>query len=584
MLRTTQSVLLCLAVASASCSSTPPPAPQTTPPPSVTPADAGPPADAAVAESAPRVQPPPSGPARDVHLPTVHRSTLPNGIEVNVVEYHTLPVLHIRLTVRAGQDTDPRTLPGLASLTGDMLKEGTRTHTSAQIAETIEFVGGTLDVMTSPDVTTVSIAVLKDHAETAMTLLGEILVDSTFPQSEMDKLRRRELDRLQRAQNDPGWLTRRAFLQAVYGSGHPYAENDTTPEALQHITRADLVRFHQERYVGGNMFLVAAGDVDVTHFNELVARTLGRVRRGTAPPVTFPPLPTPAARQVILIDRPSSPQSVVRVGNPALRRNDPDFVPFTVANHVLGGGPASRLFMDLRELRSLTYGAYARVGEAVDIGTWFAGAQVRTPMTGDALHALYLHLQCITHDAPPSPEMDETRSYLIDSFPLSIETPGNIADLVSALRIFHLPDDYFDTFRTRVAGVDGAAALAAASRYIHPDTAPLIVVGTADAPVDVGPLCAALATPEHAHDTLGQEIALCATPDPTHPRATQPLQEVLRTFGPVQVQDLQGHTVRELTATAPVPDPVRAQCSDITAPALQALSHADASRPAPSGH
>jgi hypothetical protein len=300
--------------------------------------------------------------------------------------------------------------------------------------------------------------------------------------------------------------------------------------------------------------------------------------------VTFPAPPAPTTRQVILVDRPNSPQSVVRVGNPSLRRNDEDFVPFTVANHVLGGGAASRLFMDLRELRSLTYGAYARVGESVDVGTWFAGAQVRTPMTGDALHALYLHLNCITHDASPEPEMVQTRSYLIDSFPLTIETPGNIADLVSALRIFHLPDTYFDTFRTRVVGVDAATSLATAQRYIHPDTAPLIVVGTADAPVETGPLCAAIATPEHAHDTLGQQMAACATHDPAHPRTTQPLQTVLQSFGPVRVVDLQGHTERELPATERTDGPIHAQCSEISAPALQALSHTEAQGPAATGH
>lgn len=576
-----RAVLASLVFAGAACSSTPPPAPQPPPPPVMAPVDAG----APVAEGPrPRVQPPASGPARDVHLPPVRRSRLPNGLEVNTVEYHTLPVLHIRLTVRAGQDTDPANLPGLASITGDMLKEGTRTKTSAQIAETIEFVGGTLDVTTTPDYTTVSIAVLKDHADTALTLLGEVLTEPTFPQSELDKLRRRENDRLQRSENDPGWLTRRAFLEAVYGANHPYARFDTTRDALRRITRADLVSYHHQRYVAGNMFLVAVGDIVPADFDALVARTLGRVRAGTAPAVTFPPLPDVTARQVILVDRPNSPQSVVRIGNPALRRRDEEFVPFTVANHVLGGGAASRLFMDLRELRSLTYGAYARVGESVDVGSWFAGAQVRTPMTGDALHAFYRHLECITHDPPPDAEMAQTRSYLIDSFPLSIETPGNVADLVSSLRIYNLPDDYYDTFRTRVGQVDGAAALATAQRYIHPDKASLVVVGSASAPVEVGPLCAALAMPDHAHNTLAQQIAVCATRDEAHPRATQTLQEVLQTFGPVRVVDLQGHLVRELPATVATEGPVRAQCSEISAPALQALSHAEPGRQAAPPH
>ncbi len=189
--------------------------------------------------------------------------------------------------------------------------------------------------------------------------------------------------------------------------------------------------------------------------------------------------------------RPNSPQSVIRIGNPSLRRRDDDYVPLTVANHVLGGGASSRLFMDLRELRSLTYGAYARVSETVDLGTWGAAGQVRTPATGDAMYALYRHLECVTTATPPDAEMAQTRSYLIDSFPLSVETPGNIADLIVGLRLFGLPDTWYDNFRTRVQGVDAATALSTAQRYIHPDRAAVVVVGDADARVEVGAPCAA---------------------------------------------------------------------------------------------
>ncbi len=209
-----------------------------------------------------RMDPPASGPARDVHLPTIRRRRLANGLELNAVEYHTLPVVHIRLAIRAGSAHDPANLPGLASLTGDMLKEGTRARTSAQIAEAIEFVGGSLDVITGPDATTLSVSVLKDHADTALSLLAEVLSTPTFPQSELDKLKRRETDRLQRSQNDPGWLSQRAFAQAVYGPTHPYGRFDTTPEVLGRITRADVLNFHRARYVGSNMTLVVVGDLD----------------------------------------------------------------------------------------------------------------------------------------------------------------------------------------------------------------------------------------------------------------------------------------------------------------------------------
>ncbi|MEZ4407536.1 MAG: pitrilysin family protein [Polyangiales bacterium] len=557
----------------ASCSSTQRPAPQPQPQPEVT---------QAPQPEAPRplhVEVPQPGPARDVHLPAIRRTALANGLEVNLVEYHTLPVLHARLLVRAGSASDPANLPGLASFTGDMLKEGTRRHTSAQFAEAIEFVGGNLSVSTGPDSTVISVSVLKDHADTAFSLLAELLTEPTFPQTEIVKLRRRELDRLERMRTDPGWLSRRAFYAGVYPEGHPYARVDTTAEALNRLTRNDLVNFHRARFVAGNMSLVVVGDVTPEALDPLLARTLNRVRRGTAPAPRFPaPATQTPSRRVVLVDRPHSAQSVVRIGNPSLRRASDDFVPLSVANQVLGGGAASRLFMDLRELRSLTYGAYARTSDTVDVGTWFSSASVRTPATMDALHALMRHLECLTTEPAPEAEMRQTLAYLVDSFPLSIETPGNVADLISGLRLYGLPDDWYDTYRTRVQSVDAAAAQQTAARYIRPAEGVLVVVGTADAEVSVGPACAAAAAlPQDA--TFAQQITACATPAPdAPPRATMQLQEALRVFGPVRVVNHQtGAVERELTAvTSDSPalsPPIHARCEELAAPALQRVAH-----------
>jgi predicted Zn-dependent peptidase len=560
---------LALALVLAACGSTQTPTTVAVAPTPVPDADAG------AATPAPvRVAVPTPGPARDVHLPPVRATTLGNGLAVQLVEYHTLPVLHLRLVVRAGSSTDPANLPGLASLTGDMLREGTTTRSSAQIAETIEFVGGSLDVSTSADVTVLSVSVLRDHAETALTLLADVLARPTFPQVEINKLKRRETDRLQQSRNDPGWLTQRAFYEGLYGTTHPYGRFDTTPAVLARVTRADFMAFHRARYVAGNMFLTAVGDVQPAAFDALLNRTLGTLRRGTSPVVPIADVPARTARQIVLVDRPESAQSAIRIGNVSLRRADPDWVPFTVANQVLGGGVSSRLFMDLRELRSLSYGVYARMGSNVGVSQWFAGGQVRNAVTGDALHALFRHMECLTTEAAPDPELAMTRSYLTDSFPLSIETPGNVADLVSSMRVFGLPADYYDTLRARVTAVDAAASLATARRYIQPDRALVVVVGTASAPVQVGPPCAAAgALPADA--TFAQQLQACQAQGPgAAPRATQPLEEVLRTFGPVRVVGLDGRTQRELTATSPSTPPIHARCEELATPALQAVAHA----------
>ncbi len=458
------------------------------------------------AAAAPREPQPTVPPAPDVHLPAVARSTLPNGLELALLEYHALPVLHIRLDVRgAGTAADPHDRPGLAAFVGDMLKEGSRTRTSGQIADAVEFVGGRLSVVTQPDSTTVSLAVLAEHADTALAILGELIAEPTFPQTEIDKLRRREVDRLSQEHNDPVWISRQAFYREVYGT-HPYAAFDATPESLAAIRRDEIVAFHRRTFVARAMTLTVVGDVQPANFRALVLRHLGRIVRGRAPASVFPVPAEGTARRIVIVHRPGA-QSVIRIGNLSLRRTANDFVDFAVANQVLGGGPSSRLFTDLRERRSLTYGAYSRTTETVDIGTFQASASVRTAVTGEGLRAFIEHLDRIAHEPPPDNELDEARRFLTDSFPLTFSTPDDLGRLVSEMRTFGLPDGYWDSYRTRVRAVTAAQSLAAARTYIHPERAVIVVVGDSAA-----------------------------------------IENDVRAFGPVRVLDPNGRLLRELAA------------------------------------
>jgi predicted Zn-dependent peptidase len=184
---------------------------------------------------------------------------------------------------------------------------------------------------------------------------------------------------------------------------------------------------------------------------------------------------------VILVDRPKSVQSVIYYGNLALPRAHPDFIPLLVANQVLGGSAASRLFMDLREKRSLTYGAYSDVDDRVQVGPFNAFASVRNEVTAQAMAAFSEHLDRIVREAPSDRELADAKRYLVDRLPLRIETPDKIAGLVSQLRLYGLPDDYWDTFGPQIERVTPEAALSAAQKYIRPAKSIIVVVGEAAA-------------------------------------------------------------------------------------------------------
>ncbi|MEO0323193.1 MAG: pitrilysin family protein [Myxococcota bacterium] len=441
------------------------------------PAEEGP-HEATATPPATREAPPASGPARDIAFPPIARSELANGLELNVVRWEQLPVVYLRLVIESGAAADPANLQGLSSLVADMLKEGTRRQTSAELAERIEFLGA--DLSTGADQETVSLVfrALSEHLDEAMDILAEVATQPAFASAELAKLKRREEDRLALLAKQPFFLARRALYAGLYGD-HPYGRIETTPATVERVRRTDLQRWHRTYFVPANAHLVAVGAVTPEAVESAAERAFGRWR-GRAPAGRERGAPPErSTRTITVVDRPGSVQSVIVIGNLAIERGDEDYVPLMVANQVLGGSAASRLFMDLRERRSLTYGAYSVVGERVDVGPFLAYAQVRTEVTAEAMRAFFENLDAITRETASDEELANAHRYLSDSFPLQIDTPGKIANLVSELRVFGLSDDYWDGFRTQIRQVSAPEALAAARAHMRPNEALVVVVGEA---------------------------------------------------------------------------------------------------------
>lgn len=429
-------------------------------------------------EVATKQPPPESGPRREVRFPPIVRQSLPNGLEINAVETAGLPVIYLQLVIKSGGESDPQGMPGLASLVASMLKEGTRSRTSARLAEDVEFLGASLDTWSDEENIYIQVRALSEHLDQAMDILADVAQRPAFNAEELRKLKAREIDRLALQQNDANFLATRELYKALYGA-HPYANVDTTTDVVNRVTRNDLQRWHRANVVPNNAVLIAVGAVPPATIQAGATRVFGSWARLDVAAAQYPAPPQATTRRVILVDRPESVQSVIAIGNLSLARNSPDYVPLMVANQVLGGSAASRLFMDLRERRSLTYGAYSRIAENVQVGAFRARASVRNQVTREAMEAFMEHLQRITTEAPPREELANAHNYLSDSFPLQIDTPGKVANLVADLRIFGLPDDYWETYRAQIREVDPEEALGAAREYIHPERAVIVVVGRA---------------------------------------------------------------------------------------------------------
>ncbi len=430
--------------------------------------------------SEPSTREPPPAPSepKDVSLPPVDVTQLENGLQVNTIVANDLPVVYATLVVSSGAESDPPRLPGLAGLVASMLKEGTTRRTSAQLADAIEFLGADLWASSDEENTYIGIRALAGQFEAAMSILAEVASKPSFNAGELAKLKKRELDRLALAEREPGYIARRTFYRRLYGD-HPYAAVDTTPAAVKRVTRQDMVQWHRKYFVGKNSFLVVAGDVSSEQVVATVKKDFAKWKPGKRAVASYGKMPAHEGRQIVVVDRPGSVQSVIYIGNLAIPRANRVWIPLMVANQVLGGSAASRLFMDLREKRSLTYGAYSTVAERVQTAPFIAYASVRTEVTHEAIGAFFEHLDVIVKEQPSKDELANAKRYLSDSFPLRVDTPGKIANLVVELRTFELPDDYWDRYRNAIRATSGSEALYAAREYIKPNKALVVIVGQA---------------------------------------------------------------------------------------------------------
>lgn len=422
--------------------------------------------------------PPPSATPRDIQFPKVTTFQLANGFTVDVVPQEQLPLVSMQLVVRSGSAADPKGLPGVADFVADMLKEGTKKKTAAQFAEAVEYLGAHLRTGAGQETTRIDVSALSEHFDAALALMAEAALEPRFDPAEFQKRRRRTLDELKLKKDRPAWLARKELHRALYGE-HPYALIDTNEEAIKKITPQHLRAFHTQHFAPNNAFLVVVGKVSPEAVKSSVEKLFGKWKAREVKKAPYPAPTPPEKREIIVVDRPASVQSQIAIANLAIKRNDDQYVPLLVANQVLGGSAASRLFMDLREKRSLTYGAYSRVDETVDVGAFRASAAVRTPVTGEAVGAFLEHLERIVKEPPPQQELEAAHRYLADSFPLQIETADRVAALVADLRVYGLPENYWDTFRSAIRKVSADQALKAAQAHVHPERAVIVVVGKA---------------------------------------------------------------------------------------------------------
>jgi zinc protease len=424
--------------------------------------------------------PPRPLPARDVKFPPYQLQTLPNGLQVVAVLHHEQPAVTMRLLIRAGTSSDPKGKLGLAHLVASLLDQGTKSKTAEQMNDEIDFIGGAMGAGAATDLTFCNMVVMKDSFEKGMRMLSELAREPAFASAEIERQRQQMLSGLQVSLEDPEYIANSVFDRLVYGF-HPYGmPTNGTPETLGSLTRDDLVAFHRRYFAPNNAILAVVGDVTAEEAFATAKKVFGDWEKKDLPADKFiqPPDPT---RRVIIVNKPDSVQTEVRVGHLGIPRTHPDYMAVNLAIRILGGEGSNRLHQVLRTERGLTYGAQANMDTLKDAGDFEAETNTRSEATGEVLKLIVDEFWRIQRERVSERELGDAKAYLTGSFPLTIETPESIAMQVVNVLFYGLPLEHLQNFRDRVNAVTVDDIQRVARALLRPDRLSIVLVGNAAA-------------------------------------------------------------------------------------------------------
>jgi len=393
-----------------------------------------------------------------------------------VVEDSRLPLVSYRLAFPVGGAFDPPELPGLTDLLAGLLPEGTESRTSKELADEVARIGASLSAGASSDYTIVAASALAQFNDNILDLLAEVALQPSFPENEVELAKQNTKESLRQQRAQPSFLASEMVSKVMFGD-HPYSVVAPTPESIDHFSREEFVKFHRTKLVPNNAVFIVVGDIRYDDILNRVESLFSTWQRGEELVANFPAPPVRTKRTAYLVDRPGSAQSNIVVANSGIVRTSPDYFPMLLMHTVLGANASSRLFMNIREDKGYTYGAYSNLDARRSAGTFRATAEVRTPVTGDSVKEFFYELDRIGNEPVSEKEIADAKSYLTGVFPIRLETQEGLTDQLVQIKMLNLPDDYLENYRDNLQAVTVDDIQRVAQKYINPDEAALIIVG-----------------------------------------------------------------------------------------------------------
>ncbi|GAB3202929.1 putative Zn-dependent peptidase [Pontibacter aydingkolensis] len=427
-----------------------------------------------VAPAQTKQTPPPPGPAPKIELGKYEHFTLKNGLKVYVVENHKQPVVSMSLVL----DRDPileGDKAGYVQAAGQMMRTGTTNRTKDQLDEQVDFIGSTLGFSS----TGFNASSLKKHLPTLMDLTADALLNPKFTQEELDKIKKQMKANLAQSKDNPDAIASRTRNLVLYGKDHPYGEI-MTEQTVDNFTLQDIQNYYNTYYKPNIGYLAVVGDVKPKEVKKLLNKSLKNWKKGEVKEVKYDLPQQPSQTQVVVVDRPSSVQSVLTLTNPIdLKPGAPNAVAASLMNNILGGGMDARLFKNLRETHGYTYGAYSGVTNDEILGRFSANASVRNAVTDSAVVEFMNELNKMRNQRVSDDELRDAKAYVMGSYGRGLENPATVAVYAINTARYGLPEDYYANYLKKVEAVTAEDIQRVAQKYIQPDKMYILAVGNA---------------------------------------------------------------------------------------------------------
>ena len=430
--------------------------------------------------SAQQKTPPPPGAVRPLNLPKITERKLSNGLTVILAPLANVPKVTAILTFRSATTaTDRERHPGIAQIAAGVANEGTENRTSKQIKEELRSIGGTLNLGSDADSSSMTASALSEFSTRMFDLMSDVTQHSAFPENELKLAKDNTIQQIRAGRADAGFLVNERFQKAVFGN-HPYGFVVADEKSINALTREDLRQFVASYYVPNTSHLIVVGDIDPDKTFAEIQKAFGGWKTARVPTPDNPAPPTRDKRQIYFVNRPGSIQSAIYIGNVSIPRKDKDYFALRTANTIYGGSFYSRLTRNIREAKGYTYSPFSSSNTQAYSGSFVAGAFVRNEVTGPTLLEIFYELDRMRVLPVTEEELNAAKEYSTGNFSVELASQLGLAGRINTVYTYDLSKSFIEDFRPRIEALSIADIQRVSAKYFDTYRAAVVIVGDWD--------------------------------------------------------------------------------------------------------